>query len=83
LLTPATIPGLLANAIATRAKAARVRRLECSAWRAPGHIGRDGPAAEQLAAIPAGRRNHARDAIGVGVFTALRPAQAMRIGGSA
>jgi hypothetical protein len=29
-------------------------------------IGRDGTAAEQLTAIPAGRRNHARDACGVG-----------------
>ena len=40
-----------------------------------------GTAAEQLAAIPAGRRNHARDATGVGVFTALRPDEATRIGG--
>lgn len=41
-----------------------------------------GTAAEQLAAIPAGQRNHARDATGVGVFTALRPDEATRIGGA-
>lgn len=40
-----------------------------------------GTAAEQLAAIVAGRRNHARDAAGVAVFTALRPDEATRIGG--
>lgn len=45
------------------------------------YIGRDSAAARQLAAIPAGRRNHARDACGVGVFIALRPEQATRIGG--
>ena len=43
-------------------------------------IGRDGRVAEQLAATPKGKRNHARDAVGVGVFTALRPEQATRIG---
>lgn len=44
-------------------------------------IGRTGTAAEQLAAIPPGRRNHALDSVGVGVFAALRPEQATRIGG--
>lgn len=37
-------------------------------------------AADQLALIPAGRRNHARDATGVAAFTALRPDEATRIG---
>jgi hypothetical protein len=46
-------------------------------------IGRDGTAAEQLAAIPKGRRNHALDGVGVGVFASLRPEQATRIGGPA
>jgi Holliday junction resolvasome RuvABC endonuclease subunit len=46
------------------------------------YLGTDSPAAQQLAGIPAGRRNHARDAVGVGVFTALRPEQATRIGGT-
>ena len=44
-------------------------------------IGRRGTAAEQLAAIKEGDRNHALDACGVGVFTALRPDEATRIGG--
>lgn len=43
-------------------------------------IGRTGCAAEQLAVIPAGRRNHALDSVGVGVFAALRPEQATLIG---
>lgn len=47
--------------------------------RAFGHHGR---ATEQLAAIPAGRRTHALDASGVGVFAAVRPEQATRIGGA-
>lgn len=34
------------------------------------------PAAEQLAAIAPSNRNHALDAAGVGVFAALRPAEA-------
>jgi hypothetical protein len=45
-------------------------------------IGRDGRAADQLAALKPALRNHALDAVGVGVFTALRPEQATRIGGS-
>ena len=40
-----------------------------------------GRAAEQLAAIPKRHRNHALDACGLGVFTALRPTQATRIRG--
>lgn len=36
----------------------------------------EGPASEQLAAIPPGQRNHALDAGGVGLFDALHPAQA-------
>lgn len=43
-------------------------------------IGRDSEVAGRLAAISAGRRDHALDACGVGVFTALRPKQATRIG---
>lgn len=42
-------------------------------------MGRSGRAADELAAIPCGRRNHALDAVGVGVFTALRPSEATRI----
>jgi len=44
-------------------------------------IGQRGIAVEQLAAIPKGDRNHALDAVGIGVFTALRPDEATRIGG--
>jgi len=44
-------------------------------------IGREGRAAEQLAAIKEEDRNHALDAVGIGVFTALRPGEATRIGG--
>jgi hypothetical protein len=43
-------------------------------------VGAGGTAAEQLAAIPAGQRNHAQNACGVGVFAALRPEEATRIG---
>lgn len=46
-----------------------------------GFMGRAGRAASQLAAIPAGRRNHALDAVGIGVFAAMRPDEATRIGG--
>jgi hypothetical protein len=35
----------------------------------------------QLSALRGSRRNHALDAVGVGVFTALRPNEATRIGG--
>jgi hypothetical protein len=35
-------------------------------------VGEQGPAAEQLAAIPRGQRTHALDAVGVGVFAAIR-----------
>jgi len=38
------------------------------------------PAGAQLAAIPAARRNHALDAVGVGVFAAARPDEVTRIG---
>jgi Holliday junction resolvasome RuvABC endonuclease subunit len=44
-------------------------------------IGRDGTAAGQLAALKPALRNHALDAVGVGVFAAVRPEQATRIGG--
>jgi len=37
-------------------------------------------ASVQLAAIPAARRNHALDAVGVGVFAAARPDEVTRIG---
>jgi Holliday junction resolvasome RuvABC endonuclease subunit len=43
-------------------------------------IGRAGAAAEQLAAIKPGLRNHVLDAVGVGVFAVLRPGEATRIG---
>lgn len=42
----------------------------------------EGRAAEQLAAIPAGQRNHAADAACVSVFVALKPEQSTRIGGA-
>ena len=47
------------------------------------YIGREGRAAEQLAAMPRWLVNHALDAVGVGAFAALRPDEATRIGGVA
>jgi hypothetical protein len=40
-------------------------------------IGRSGAAAEQVAAITPTLRNHALDAVGIGVFTALRSDEAI------
>jgi hypothetical protein len=42
-------------------------------------IGRDGLAAKHLAAIADGRKNHALDGAGIGVFTSIRPEEATRI----
>jgi Holliday junction resolvasome RuvABC endonuclease subunit len=39
-----------------------------------------GQAGHQLLAIPRSLRNHALDAVGIGIFTALQPDQATRIG---
>jgi hypothetical protein len=45
-------------------------------------VGGGGRAAEQLEALKPGRRNHALDAVGVGVFAAMRGNEATRIGRS-
>ncbi len=45
------------------------------------YIGSTVEAAASYGELPEGRRNHALDAVGVGIFTALRPDEATRIGG--